>query len=47
MSDKSLKGTKRATTANTGLNAISAFVETKIRDSINTADLVIIGEWND
>lgn len=47
MSDKSLKGTKRATTANTGLNAISAFVETKIRDSINTADLVIIGEADD
>lgn len=47
MSDKPVKGTKRATTANTELNAMSAFIETKIRDGVNTSDLVTIGAADD
>lgn len=47
MSDKPVRGTKKATTANTEINAIAAFIDTRIRDGVNTAELVSIGEADD
>lgn len=42
MGDQTVRGTKRDTTANTMLNAQVALVESVIRDTVNTAEIVSI-----
>lgn len=44
MSDQPVKGTKRSTTANTAVNAQAAFIESTIRDTVNTAEIMMIGQ---
>lgn len=42
--DEPVRGTKRDTTANTAINAQAAFVESIIRDTVNTAEIVSINQ---
>lgn len=42
MSNQSVKGTKRLSSANSPANAVSFLVESCLRDSINTAEVVLI-----
>lgn len=42
MADQPVKGTKRLTTANTMTNAVGFLIEQIIRDTVNTAELVIV-----
>lgn len=43
MTEHSVKGTKKLTSANTMTNAISFLTEEKIRETVNTAEVVSIG----
>ena len=40
--DKPVKGTKKLTTANTPINATSFLIEMMLRDTVSTAEVVVV-----